>query len=159
GRGAGAGRGAGGRGGARGGVLSIEGGGVVANDNTARSATRFYQLLKPVYPGERGGRVVVELRLDGSTAIRFRGKYLRYREVPPGDSPGGGGQSPPASGASAADAREEKKPAPGKGGERTDRQPAGGRSGRTAAGPCPGDGEAKESGEGRRRPAEDHPWR
>ena len=55
---------------------------MVANDYTVRYHNRFYQLLGPVYPGERGGRVVIEQRLDGSLAIRFREKYLSYRELP-----------------------------------------------------------------------------
>ena len=55
---------------------------MVANDYTIRFRNRFYQLQKPVYPGERGGKVVIEMRLDGTMAIRFRGKYLKYQEVP-----------------------------------------------------------------------------
>ena len=62
---------------------------MVSNDYTVRFQNRFYQLLPPVYPGERGGRVVIELRLDGSMAIRFRGKYLKYHEIPPGCRPWG----------------------------------------------------------------------
>ena len=46
-----------------------------------RRANRFYQLLPPVYAGERGGRVVIEERLDGSLAIRFGKHYLAYREI------------------------------------------------------------------------------
>ena len=53
-------------------ILSIQEERVVANDYTIRFRNRFYQLLPPVHPGQRGGRVVVELRLDGSMAIRFR---------------------------------------------------------------------------------------
>ena len=34
---------------------------MVANDYTIRFRNRFYQLLKPVYPGLRGGTVTVEL--------------------------------------------------------------------------------------------------
>ncbi len=52
-------------------ILSIQEERVVANDYTIRFRNRFYQLLKPVHPGERGGRVVIELRLDGKMAIRF----------------------------------------------------------------------------------------
>ena len=55
-------------------ILSVQEERVVANDYTIRFHNRFYQLLKPVYPGERGGKVVSELRLDGSMAIRFREK-------------------------------------------------------------------------------------
>ena len=62
-------------------ILSIQEGRVVANDYTIRFRNRFYQLLQPVYPGERGGKVVIELRLDGSMAIRFRGHYLKFQEL------------------------------------------------------------------------------
>jgi hypothetical protein len=62
-------------------ILSIQVERVVANDYVVRWANRFYQLLPPVYPGERGGRVVIETRRDGTTAIRFGNRYLAYREV------------------------------------------------------------------------------
>jgi hypothetical protein len=141
-------------------ILSIQEERVVANDYTIRFRNRFYQLLKPVHPGERGGRVVIELRLDGSMAIRFRGKYLKYQEVAPGGSSGGSAPRPPEFSALAADARgKEEGPAPGKGAEPTGIQPTGGRSGRTPAEPYPPDGAAKDSSPGPRRPAEDHPWR
>ena len=44
----------------------------MANDYTVRFRNRLYQLDKPIYPGERGGKVVIEVRLDGTMAIRFR---------------------------------------------------------------------------------------
>jgi hypothetical protein len=62
-------------------VLSIQQERVVANDYTVRFNNRFYQLLPPAWPGLRGGRVVVECRLDGGMAIRFQTRYLPYREV------------------------------------------------------------------------------
>jgi hypothetical protein len=62
---------------------------VVTNDYTVRFANRIYQIGKPVYPGLRGGRVVIELRLDGTMALRFAGHYLKYAEVPTSGSPGG----------------------------------------------------------------------
>src|SRR6516165_6090641 len=74
-------------------ILSIQEQRVVANDYTIRFRNRFYQLLKPVWPGERGGRVVIELRLDGSMTIRFREKYLKYQEVRV--APGGSAPRPP----------------------------------------------------------------
>jgi hypothetical protein len=54
-------------------ILSIQEQRVVSNDYTIRFRNRFYQLRKPIYPGERGGKVIIEVRLDGSLAIRFRG--------------------------------------------------------------------------------------
>jgi hypothetical protein len=62
-------------------ILSIQAERVVSNDYVVRWANRHYQLLPPVHPGERGGRVVIEQRSDGSMAIRFGKRYLAYREV------------------------------------------------------------------------------
>jgi transposase len=141
-------------------ILSVQHERVVANDYTVRFRNRFYQLLKPVYPGQRGGRVVLELRLDGSLAIRFRGKYLKYQEVAPGGRPGGSAPRPPEFSAWAADARGgEEGPAPGEEAGSPGMQPAGGRSGRTPAEPYPPAGGAEDSKKGPHRPAEDHPWR
>ena len=140
-------------------ILSIQERRVVSNDYTVRFRNRAYQLLPPVHPGERGGEVVVEERLDGSMEIRFRGAYLRYREVPQGAAPGGSAPRPPEFGASAAGASGgEEGPASGEAGP-TGTRPAGGRSGRTPAEPYPPDGEAKDNRKPKRRPAEDHPWR
>jgi hypothetical protein len=141
-------------------ILSLQEGRVVANDYTIRFRNRFYQLLPPVHPGERGGRVVIELRLDGSMAIRFRGKYLKYLEIPANPRPGGSAPRPPEFSASAADARAGKANRDPKQGPRSlGVQPAGGRSGRTPAEPYPPDGGADDTPKGPRRPAEDHPWR
>lgn len=62
-------------------ILSVQVERVVSNDYVVRWANRHYQLLPPVHPGERGGRVVIEQRLDGSMAIRFGKHYLAYRKV------------------------------------------------------------------------------
>jgi len=62
-------------------ILSIQETRVVANDYVVRWANRFYQLLPPVHAGERGGRVVIEERLDGTVAIRFGKHYLEYKEI------------------------------------------------------------------------------
>jgi hypothetical protein len=143
-------------------ILSIQEQRVVSNDYTIRFCNRFYQLLPPAEPGERGGKVVIELRLDGSMAIRFRGKYLRYQEIAAGGSGrlGGSAPKPPAFGALPADASEEAKdPAPCEGAGPTGMQPTDGRSGRTPAEPYPPDGAAKDTAKPRRRPADDHPWR
>jgi helix-turn-helix protein len=135
---------------------------VVANDYTIRFRNRFYQLLKPVYPGERGGKVVIEVRLDGSMAIRFRGKYLKYRAAEAGRGPGRPcSADPPEFNALAADARGggESDPAAAEGAGSAGVQPTGGRSGRTPAEPYPPDGGGDDTRKQRRRPAEDHPWR
>lgn len=72
-------------------ILSIQVERVVSNDYVVRFGNRFYQLLPPVYPGERGGRVVVEVRRDGAVAIRFGTRYLPYRLISP---PGRGDEEP-----------------------------------------------------------------
>jgi hypothetical protein len=140
-------------------ILSIQEQRVVANDYTIRFRNRIYQLLKPIWPGQRGGKVVIELRLEGEMAIRFGSRYLKYREVQVGCSPGGSAPRPPEFSALAADANEEESPAPGEGAEPTGMQPTGGRSGRTPAEPYPPDGGAKNSDQAKRRPAKNHPWR
>jgi transposase len=142
-------------------ILSLQEERVVSNDYTIRFRNRFYQLLKPVWPGERGGKVVIELRLDGSMAIRFRDRYLKYEEVKEACRPGGSAPRPPEFSAWAADASggEEAGPAPEKGARPAGVQPTGGRSGRTPAEPYPPDGAAKDTSKKRRGPGEDHPWK
>jgi hypothetical protein len=141
-------------------ILSLQEERVVANDYTIRFRNRFYQLLPPAHAGERGGRVVIELRPDGSMAIRFRGKYLKYQEIAASTYPGGSAPRPPEFNASAADASGGKANRDPKEGSRSPGvQPTDGRSGRTPAEPYPPDGGADHSNQGTRRPAEDHPWR
>lgn len=53
----------------------------VSNDYVVRRANRSYRLLPPADPGGRGGRVAVERRPGGPTAIRFGKHDLRDREV------------------------------------------------------------------------------
>jgi hypothetical protein len=76
-------------------ILSIQSKRVVSNDYVVRFKNRFYQLLPPVHPGERGGQVVIEERLDGSLVIRFGNRFLKYREVTERDSLGGSAPKPP----------------------------------------------------------------
>ena len=141
-------------------ILSIQEQRVVSNDYTVRFQNRFYQLLPPVHPGQRGGRVVIEQRLDGSMAIRFRDKYLRYREVLPGGCAGGSAPRPPEFNASTADATEENKgQASTSQAQPCGVQPVDGRWGRTPAEPYPPDDATNHSEKKRYRPAEDHPWR
>jgi hypothetical protein len=111
---------------------------VVANDSTIRFRNRFSQLLKPIWPGERGGKVIVEQRLDGSMAIRLGSRYLRYAEVAAGCCPGGSTPRPPEFNAFTADARvEETGRASAKEPRPAGVQPVGGRSGRPPAEPYP----------------------
>jgi hypothetical protein len=111
-------------------ILSVQEQRVVTNDYTIRFANRCYQLEPPVWPGERGGQVVVELRLDGTMALRFRGHYLKFHEVGAlpstsleGKEGGGGAEGVP----------------PGAGAE--------------------GAGEPAASRPGPHRPAANHPWK
>jgi transposase len=141
-------------------ILSVQCARVVTNDYTVRFQNRIYQVGKPVYPGLRGGRVVIELRLDGTMALRFGGRYLKYTEVAAGPRPGGSAPRPPEFSALAADARGgEEGPAPGEGAGPTGVPPTAGRSGRTPAEPYPPDGGAKDTANASRRPAQNHPWR
>jgi hypothetical protein len=143
-------------------ILSVQHGRVVTNDYTVRFENRIYQVDKPIYPGLRQGRVVLELRLDGTMAIRFGEKYLKYHEITArGDALGGATPQTPRS-------LPLSRPTPG--GENKDRpsceedrpcgvQPAAGRSGCTPAEPYPPDGDADDTKKGPYRPAATHPWR
>jgi transposase len=135
-------------------ILSVQHQRVVANDYTVRFENRCYQLEPPVWPGERGGKVVLELRLEGTLAIRFRGHYLKFHEVvtagqaskrlaPCRPTPVGEEQGRPSG--------KESRPA--------GVQPSVGRSGRTPAEPYPPDGGAEDNKKGPHRPAATHPWR
>ena len=56
----------------------------VANDYTIRFDNRLYQIQRAdIQPGLRGGTVRVEKRLDGTLAVRFRGRYLAVSECAP----------------------------------------------------------------------------
>jgi len=79
-------------------ILSVQHQRVVGNDDTVRFESRTCQIDRPIHPGLRKGRVVIELRLDGSRALRFQDKYLNYHEVGGGgrtDAPGGSAPRPP----------------------------------------------------------------
>lgn len=62
-------------------ILSIQSERTVSNDYVVRFENESYQLLPPPEPGLRNGKVVVEKRLDGKVALRFRGKYLKWRKI------------------------------------------------------------------------------
>jgi Helix-turn-helix domain len=140
-------------------IFSIQSERVVSNDYTIRFHNRFFQLLKPIYPGERGGRVVIEQRLDGTLKIRFRGHYLDFKEITLHEHVAAAPAQPESSSGEpeAGEGKSERgalKPSRSSG-----MRPTGGRSGRTPAEPYPPDGEAKDTVKPSRRPAENHPWR
>jgi transposase len=62
-------------------ILSLQEQRVVNNNYTVRFSNRLYQLHKPALPGLRGGRVILEQRLDGTLAIRFGQRYLAYTDL------------------------------------------------------------------------------
>ena len=141
-------------------ILSIQSQRVVSNDYTVRFANRFYQLLKPVYAGERGGRVVIEERLDGTMRIRFRGHDLNYREITAGDELEFSALAADASVDSRAGSQNNKQDrAPVKETRSPGIQPTTGRSGRTPAEPYPPDGGTGDTASRPHRPAINHPWR
>jgi transposase len=143
-------------------ILSVQEQRTVANDYTVRFENRLYQLDKPIYPGERGGKVVVEARLDGSMAIRFGDYYLKYHAIAlRGEALGGSAPQTPRSLAPLGPTPEGGKEdsVSSNATESSGVQPADGRSGRTCAEPYPPDGEAEDTKKGPHRPAADHPWR
>jgi transposase len=144
-------------------ILSVQEERVVSNDYTVRFDNRLYQLDKPIYPGERGGKVTIELRLDGTMAIRFGTQYLHYHEVIARDTALGGSapQTPrslahwrptPEGKTQRDDASSKEASSPGV-------KPTNGRSGRTPAEPYPPVGENEATKKGPYRPRADHPWR
>jgi len=142
-------------------ILSLQEQRTVANDYTIRFKNRHYQLDKPIYSGERGGKVVIETRLDGSMAIRFGTHYLNYHEIVPGPALGGSAPQTPRSlpHAGPTPAGRKEGPTSVKEAEPSGVQPTAGRSGRTSAEPYPPDGAAEDNKKGPYRPAADHPWR
>ena len=151
-------------------ILSVQQFRVVANDYTIRFENRLYQLDKPIHPGERGGKVIVELRLDGSMAIRFGDRYLNYHEIESqptkaakrrGESIGGSsGKVIDSASADGADGAGKKRGrVSGKETQPPGVQPTPGRSGRTPAEPYPPEGEGEDKKKGPHRPAANHPWR
>ena len=66
-------------------ILSVQTVRTVANDYTVRHGGRRYQIERgSITGGLRGGKVIVEERLDGRRRLRFRGRYLRWHEVTAG---------------------------------------------------------------------------
>jgi transposase len=140
-------------------ILSLQEERAVSNDYVIRFRNRFYQLLPPVYPGERGGKVTIELRLDETMAIRFHDHYLSYEEVRTGAGLGGSAPKPPEFNALTADASGKKA---GRSSPKESRpagvQPVDGRSGRTPAEPYPPDDGEKDNGKSGRSRSKEYLW-
>jgi hypothetical protein len=141
-------------------ILSIQENRKVANDYTIRLDNQAYQLLKPVFPGLRGGRVTVEKWLDGTLHIRFKNHELAYHLIGPADRLG----APPPNPRSLSHVRTPAERAQNEGHAATTAQPSAvrpaiGRSGRTPAEPCPPKGTRKHKRKKAWRPPAGHPWR
>jgi hypothetical protein len=140
-------------------ILSIQTKRVVSNDYTIRFRNQHFQLLKPIYAGERGSQVLIEERLDGTLAIRYREHYLNFKEIPPSSSPEpserASRESDPDESAngkkSEPDAREPS--------DSSGMRPTARRSGRTPAEPYPPDGESGDTAKPSPRPAKNDQWR
>jgi len=64
-------------------ILSHQETRTVTNDYTISYHNTRYQIAREsIAPGLRGGKVIVELRLDGSIHVRFRDRYLSVAELP-----------------------------------------------------------------------------
>ncbi len=132
-------------------ILSIQENRVVANDYTLRFKNHVYQLNKPAYPGLRGGRVILEQRLDSTLAIRFGERYLDYKDLvtlPPNPRSLPHWQHP----AVVRDRAPEETRSPAV-------MLADGCSGRTPAEPYPSADNNEPSTSVPHRPRTDHPWR
>jgi DNA-binding CsgD family transcriptional regulator len=153
-------------------VLSIQHERVVMNDYTIRFENQVYQLLPPALPGQRGGKVSVQKRADGSMKVGFKGRYLAWEPVTFEPAP-----DPLVNADNEADAKgalppiprslapglipvlaEASDPAGSPAGSLTVHQ-TGRRSGRTPALPCPPAGGSCGSSKQSWRPASNHPWR
>jgi hypothetical protein len=152
-------------------ILSIQEQRVVTNDYTIRFENQVYQLLPPALPGQRGGKVTVEKRPDGSIKVRFKGRYLAFNSMPEmarvNDEKQDGtlGALPPNPQSLAhklIPVTEAKAPTGKPAGSLPKAKPpltvhqTGGRSGRT---PCPPAGGSCGSSNKSWRPASTHPWR
>ncbi len=146
-------------------VLSIQHERVVMNDYTIRFENQVYQLLPPALPGQRGGKVIVENRADGSMRIRFKGRYLAWEPAlaasgkkKEADELGALPPTPRSLPHGLIPVMKANDPAEGSTGSITVHQ-TGGRSGRTPAEPCPSAGGSCGSSKQSWRPASTHPWR
>jgi len=137
-------------------ILSLQDKRKVANDYTIRLDNQLYQILPPALPGLRGGRVIIEKRLDGSLHLRFKGHHLKYKALGPARRSGALPPSPRSLAHVQTPAEEGQEEGPGVGSPGPSAvRLAVGRSGRTPAEPCPPKGRSSVS----RTPPPEHPWR
>jgi hypothetical protein len=143
-------------------ILSHQQTRTVANDYTIRFENQAYQLLPPAWPGLRGGRVIVEQRLDGTMHIRFKQRYLPYEKAAGAAAVDLGALPPDPRSLSNAPIPAEEKTAKDRAAG-TARPSAvhrtAGSSVRTPALSDRSGGKSGGSGKEAYRPAPDHPWR
>jgi len=145
-------------------ILSIQHRRKVSNDYTIRLDNQIYQLLKPAYPGQRGGWVTVEQRRDGTLHIRFGRHYLAYHKIGRATRAEKDSGALPPDPRSLPPCRTTTEPPKREGHAEATTQPsavrpANGRSGRTPAEPYPPDGEQDPTVKQPWRPPPEHPWR
>jgi hypothetical protein len=140
-------------------ILSIQEQRTVAGDYTIRHDNQVYQLLPPAHPGLRGGKVIVEQRLDGTRRIRFRKTYLKYKLVPVAQNTGAPPPSPRSLSPSRIPAAHKSEGRTALAARPSAVYPALGRSGRTPAEPYPSQGQKHSTRNTPKRPPPDHPWR
>ena len=149
-------------------ILSVRTQRTIANDYTFRYRQKIYQIPGPALPGMRGGRIIIEERLDGTRVFRFGKAPLCCREIVTTMAAAPSPPAPPtprefnALGCPAALGRT--CPTKGKGQPtHVGRPPAGlalaGRSGRTPALPYPPASKSCGRGKHAYKPPPDHPWR
>jgi hypothetical protein len=141
-------------------ILSFQEKRKVGNDYTVRFENRIYQLLPPALPGQRGGRVTVEKRLNGTLRVRFKDTYVKYRACGRSNVAGALPPHPRSLSLSGTPADERKKEGRADPATRPSAvRPASGRSGRTPAEPYPPRGKTTLPEDPTYRPPPDHPWR
>jgi transposase len=63
-------------------ILSVQTTRTVGNDYTIRHHRKLYQIARSaIARGLRRSKVIVEERLEGARRLRWRGRYLRHREI------------------------------------------------------------------------------
>ena len=142
-------------------ILSVQEQRTVTGDYTIRYNNEVYQLLPPAHPGLRGGKVIVEQRLDGTRHIRFKQTYLKYELFVPAakNDTGAPPPNPRSLSLSRIPAARKKKGRTALAAQPSAVYPALGRSGRTPAEPYPPQDQKHSTRKSPWRPPPDHPWR
>jgi hypothetical protein len=140
-------------------LLSVQDTRTVANDYTFRLDNRVYQLPPPPLPGLRGGKVIIQRRLDGSMHVRFKNRYLKFQLVAATADQELGALPPDPRSLSLLRIPANKRGCATEATQPSAVHPTARRSGRTPALPYPSDGANTLSPKTPYRPAPSHPWR